>query len=218
MLCSVCRNEAVIFQPCSGRHLCREHFIHDFEARVKRIIRQHQGMRPGDRIAVCLTGDGFGEALLSILEKLTGRRRNLVVEGIPVSDTGADCIKRAGAEGYTKIALATPLEDTAASVLSGILRGAADPYHARYAGCSTLPVISPFCHIPAREIALYGRTQGVVGSSVPEREMADPFLAEVKLLLTTYAERHPGAMYAVVNLGEALATCGACAGGEGHGA
>jgi hypothetical protein len=175
-------------------------------------------MRPGDRIAVGLTGDGLGEALLHFLTKVADGRRNLVVEGMPVPGTGAEWIGKMRAAGYTKIALATPLEDTAASVLLEFLRGAADPFSARYPCSSALPIITPFCHIPAREIALYGRTQGVVGSSAPEREMADPFLAEVRSLLTTYAERHPGAMYAVVNLGEALATCGACAGGEGHGA
>lgn len=218
MVCRACRNEAVIFQPCSGRHLCQEHFILDFEARVKRTIRQHQGMRPGDRIAVVPTGDALSKALLHFLIKLAGRRRDLVVEGLPVSGTGADWIAKAGAAGYTKIALATPLEDTAATVLSEFLRGAADPCCARHPCSCSLPIITPFCHIPAREIVLYGETQGIAGSAVPERECADPFHAEVRSLLIRYADRHPGAIFAVVNLGENLAACRVRDEGEGYGA
>ena len=83
MQCSKCRNEGIIFQPYSGQHLCREHFISDFEAKAKRAIRVHQWMQPGDHIAVAMSGDPADDALLFFFRKLTGNRRDIRVSEVP---------------------------------------------------------------------------------------------------------------------------------------
>jgi uncharacterized protein (TIGR00269 family) len=66
--------------------LCREHFIADLEAKAKREIRLHRGIRGGDRIAVALSGDAPGSALLFFLKKLTAQRRDVKVFAIIIDE------------------------------------------------------------------------------------------------------------------------------------
>jgi tRNA(Ile)-lysidine synthase TilS/MesJ len=87
MQCDACRHEAVVFQPYSGKHLCPAHFLKDFEAKAKRTIRLHGWLRPGDHIAVALSGDAIGTALLAFLVKLTTNRRDIRLSAITI-DTG----------------------------------------------------------------------------------------------------------------------------------
>jgi tRNA(Ile)-lysidine synthase TilS/MesJ len=87
MRCDKCGREPVIHQRYSGLHLCREHFIADFEAKAKRAIRTHGGLARGDRIAVVLTGSGAGCALLQFLSGLTGRRRDIALSAIVIDET-----------------------------------------------------------------------------------------------------------------------------------
>ena len=86
MQCDKCRREAIIFQPYSGNHLCKEHFLADVEAKAKRVIRSHQWLRPGDHIAVALSGDKKSSALLFFLKKLTGKRRDIRVSAIFIDE------------------------------------------------------------------------------------------------------------------------------------
>ncbi len=86
MQCDRCRREAIIFQPYSGKNLCKEHFLADAEAKAKRTIRSHQWLRPGDHIAVALSGDKKSSALLFFLKKLTGKRRDIRVSAIFIDE------------------------------------------------------------------------------------------------------------------------------------
>jgi tRNA(Ile)-lysidine synthase TilS/MesJ len=86
MQCDKCRREAIIFQPYSGRHLCKEHFLADAEAKAKRVIRSHQWLRPGDHVAVALSGDKKSSALLFFLKKLTGKRSDIRVSAIFIDE------------------------------------------------------------------------------------------------------------------------------------
>jgi len=88
MQCDACRREAEIFQPYSGKHLCQVHFFKDFEAKAKRVIRSHGWLRPGDHIAVVLSGDAPGAALLAFLANLTENRRDIRLSAITI-DMGA---------------------------------------------------------------------------------------------------------------------------------
>ena len=81
MLCSKCRRRAIIYQRYSGLHLCKAHFIADFEAKAKRAIRTHHWIIPDDRIAVALSGGKDSSALLFFLKKL--------IEKAPFHDNGA---------------------------------------------------------------------------------------------------------------------------------
>jgi tRNA(Ile)-lysidine synthase TilS/MesJ len=89
MQCDACRREAEIFQPYSGKHLCQVHFFKDFEAKAKRVIRSHGWLRPGDHIAVLLTGDAPGAALLAFLANLTENRRDIRLSAITIDEGAA---------------------------------------------------------------------------------------------------------------------------------
>jgi tRNA(Ile)-lysidine synthase TilS/MesJ len=205
MQCSTCKREAVIFQPYSGRHLCRDHIILDVEAKAKRAIRVHHGIQPGDHIAVAQTGDSASRALLVFLHKLTGKRRDVRVSGIAVKEGLEYCDIRG--MGITKIAVATTLEDAASSALTEILRGNVETFfkHDSTTVCK-FPQISPFSHIPAEEIAMYAQVCNAGEEMQEEGTGNDPLRDEVKEILADYSSRHPAAPHAILNLCESL-TC-----------
>ncbi len=89
MQCDKCRKKAVIHQRYSGLHLCRDHFIADFEAKAKRAIRTHGWLTRGDHIAVDLSGGGAESALLYFLSQLTGLRRDVTLAAIIIEDWNA---------------------------------------------------------------------------------------------------------------------------------
>lgn len=90
MQCSKCHRDAIVFQPYSGLHLCDRHLITDVEAKAKKIIRVQGWLRPGDHIAVLLSGDLSSSALLFFLKKLTVQRRDIQISAITIAErTGA---------------------------------------------------------------------------------------------------------------------------------
>ena len=91
MQCDTCRREAIVFQPYSGKHLCPVHFLKDFEAKAKRAIRSHGWLRPGDHIAVVLSGDAAGAALLVFLVNLTADRRDIRLSAISIDPGMSGC-------------------------------------------------------------------------------------------------------------------------------
>lgn len=218
MQCNRCRSDPVIFQPYSGRSLCRDHFITDFEVRAKRVIRQHQWMRPGDHIAVPDSGNRADSALLVFLKELACRRRDVQISAIltnreRVEDSGETSWETvAAAAGSTRVALASSLDDIAVSVLTGVLRGLTGPVPASGGPCGeragTLPRMFPFSGIPANEIVLYAQLKNVGSDNFPPEDSVGGFTGEVKILLDEYNLRHPATKYAVANLGDELAGCG----------
>lgn len=86
MKCSKCLWDAIIFQPYSGQHLCGQHIIADVEAKAKKMIRAHGWLKFGDHIAVLLSGDQNGSALLYFLKKLTAQRRDIRITAIIITD------------------------------------------------------------------------------------------------------------------------------------
>jgi len=97
MRCSKCRRPAVLFQRYSGLHLCRDHFIADFEAKAKRTIRENRWVSPGDTIAVAFSGGKDSGALLLFLHSLLSRRRDVSLLAITVDE---------GISGYRETAVA----------------------------------------------------------------------------------------------------------------
>ncbi|OYT34696.1 TIGR00269 family protein [Archaeoglobales archaeon ex4484_92] len=91
MKCSICNRKAVYFQRHSNRHLCRRHFIEDFERRVKIAVRKHKMIENDDRIAIALSGGKDSVTLTFALSKLYGKRRNLEFIAITIDE---------GIEGY----------------------------------------------------------------------------------------------------------------------
>ena len=84
--CSKCRRPAVIFQRYSGQHLCRDHFLQDFTARVKKNIRQHQMIETGDRIAVAYSGGKDSGGLLHFLKTTFKDSRDLSFVEITIDE------------------------------------------------------------------------------------------------------------------------------------
>ena len=91
MQCNKCGNEGIVFQPYSGQHLCKRHFIGDVEAKAKRSIRVHHWLRPGDHIGVALAGDCQSMALLYFLKELTSNRRDIRISTLAIGDCASDC-------------------------------------------------------------------------------------------------------------------------------
>jgi tRNA(Ile)-lysidine synthase TilS/MesJ len=91
MRCSKCGKEAVIFQQYSGRYLCREHLAADIESRIKRDIRTGRWMRPGDHLAIVLSGSKRSRALLLFFHNLTARRRDVRLSAIVIHECPAGC-------------------------------------------------------------------------------------------------------------------------------
>jgi tRNA(Ile)-lysidine synthase TilS/MesJ len=214
MQCSTCRREAIIFQPYSGRYLCGDHLIRDLEAKAKRAIRVHHGMQPGDHIGVIMTGGPASSALLFFLQKLTGKRKDIRVSAvIPEGDKNGTIILN---PGITKIAIATTLEDAAASVLTRILQGDVETRSGDNSpDLYSLPQITPFSHIPAGEIEAYARLCNVEVAPETGIKENDLFFVEVKSILADYSARHPAAPHAILNLGQSLAGCGTMENREG---
>jgi hypothetical protein len=207
MQCSKCRNEAIVFQPYSGQHLCHDHFIADFEAKAKRAIRVNHWMQPGDHIGVVLAGDPAGRALFFFFQKLTGNRQDIRVSEIPRNGLPQEIIDDAETSGFTRIALATTLEDAAAVALTAILRGDTETCFVKATG-TRLPLITPFGHIPADEVATYARIHGLDGERDAPSPEDDSFESDVRAMLANYSLHHPATPYAVLNLCESLAACG----------
>ena len=213
MECSKCKREAVVYQAYSGQHLCREHLALDIGAKARRAIRRHRMIRPGDRIGVILGGSDADCALLAFLQDLTGSRRDVRVFSIHCNGMHEDLAARARESGATKLASAATLEDTAAALLTEVLRGEIPEIRpVEQDAPEELPVIAPFCHIPAAEIALSAGTREAAGDRPPAPRDDDPLAADAKMLLADYTLRHPAAPHAVLNLAESLA--GACSNGR----
>ena len=68
--CDKCPAPSVLWQRTSGRHLCKTHFLVDFDRRAKHEIGQ-QGRLPQGRIAVALSGGKDSVAVLHFLNRMT---------------------------------------------------------------------------------------------------------------------------------------------------
>ncbi len=89
--CSKCDRRAVIYQRHSERHLCRRHFIEDFERRVKLAVRKFSMIEKGDRVAIALSGGKDSVTLAYVLKKLYSKRRDVEFFAITIDE---------GIEGY----------------------------------------------------------------------------------------------------------------------
>ena len=74
MKCSFCDNQVIISQKYSGKHLCQEHFIQDFERRVAQTVQRNSMVKDGERIAVAVSGGKDSTALLFCLHKILAKR------------------------------------------------------------------------------------------------------------------------------------------------
>lgn len=255
MKCDRCGREAVHVQRYSGLCLCGEHLAASLEARARGLIRARGWVRPGDRIAVGLSGGKGSCSLLRFLSATFGLRRDLSLVAVTVDEgpgSGMDMARIRGiAEGMgmewagtgfgepggdpenpvrenppslqrrhrdhvlvslavevgaTKLALGTTLDDVAGSVFLSVIRGES----ALLAGgtgkaLEGVPLVRPFSRIPEEELGLYARLKGIDVArriSMGDRGRLD---REAAGMLAGYATRHPSTLFALANLGDALA-------------
>jgi uncharacterized protein (TIGR00269 family) len=69
-----------------GRHLCGDHLLRDIEARVRGTIREYRLIRPGERLAVALSGGKDSTALLHLLSKIVPGPGDVILTAITVDE------------------------------------------------------------------------------------------------------------------------------------
>lgn len=232
MQCDKCRNEAVLFQPSSGQHLCGRHLAADIEARAKRAIRSHHWMKSGDHIAVIRTGDRKSTALLIFLKRLIANRQDIrlstlvactdqtggcrpsvVPEDTGIADISPGGILQPGGHRIpahdrpTKIALAVTVDDIASEVLAQFLFGNAENLiHPPRAAAGGIEIISPFIAIPSEELDCYLDVQEVETGPVSCPPLHKPLPLQEDLLFRNYCHRHPATRFALLNIAEELSS------------
>jgi uncharacterized protein (TIGR00269 family) len=84
--CDLCGEDAVFLDRVRGCHLCAEHFTRDVEGRVRSTIWNYHLIRPGERIAVALSGGKDSTVLLNLLGKIIPRGGNITLAAITVDE------------------------------------------------------------------------------------------------------------------------------------
>jgi tRNA(Ile)-lysidine synthase TilS/MesJ len=99
MRCDRCGKDAILFQEYSGLRLCGDHALISLESRAKRTIRARGWVRPGDRIAIGLSGGPCSSSLLHFLSAHFGTRRDLFLVALTAGGDPASggCPDLAGA-------------------------------------------------------------------------------------------------------------------------
>jgi uncharacterized protein (TIGR00269 family) len=76
----------VIHQRHAGRYLCGTHLIADLEQRVAETIASQQQVVPGDCVAVALSGGKDSTALLLLLHRLVGSRKDIRLVAVTIDE------------------------------------------------------------------------------------------------------------------------------------
>lgn len=156
--CDVCGvREAQIFQPHTGRRLCRECFVADVRERVRREVDRWGMFKPGDTLLLGLSGGKDSYVLLDILAHLHDTSRIIavaIIEGIPGYNREEDVRKlRAVARDYGVDVIVTSIREyTGHSLAELVYRAWSRGY--RVAACT-------YCGISRRRILnFYARMYG----------------------------------------------------------
>ncbi len=157
--CSVCGvRDAIIYQPHTGRALCKECFFRDILERAKSEIRRWRMFSPSDTLLLGLSGGKDSYVLLDILSQIHDTSRIVavsIIEGIPGYNREEDIRKLVGiARNYGVDVIVTSIREYTGHSLAEIVyrswrRGA------RISACT-------YCGIARRRILnYYARMYGV---------------------------------------------------------
>ena len=73
--CGFCSKRAVAHSPYLHAYLCKDHFISYYEERVKLTIKKFNLIKPGDRVAVAVSGGKDSLTMLYLLTKFSGNMK-----------------------------------------------------------------------------------------------------------------------------------------------
>lgn len=234
--CTKCRNDAIISQRYSGQKLCREHFIRDLETKAKREIRRNRWLISGDQIGVALSGGGASAAVLSILLKLAGKRRDIKLVGLHI-DNGAGKARRSAEEiavsaevllhvrkrnpehtieddiaasaldaGITTVACGKTLDDEAEAVFKAFVSG-----DIRSLGSGSGSGTEEIRWIYPLETIPADEVQlyATIHSEGVffEQKERKGLSGDIRAVLGAYTTRHPSTLYAVYHIGRRIRSC-----------
>ena len=91
MKCDHCPHDAVTFIRYNGAHLCAHHFMNYVEKRVKREMRRQIDLKPGDKVAVAVSGGKDSMVTLHLLNETFKDRDDIEIHCITIDE---------GIEGY----------------------------------------------------------------------------------------------------------------------
>jgi len=84
--CDLCGQDAVFLDRVRGCHLCGDHLLRDVEGRVRRTLWDYHLIRPGERIAIALSGGKDSTALLHLLRKILPLSGDVTLSAITVDE------------------------------------------------------------------------------------------------------------------------------------
>ena len=127
--CSLCGEPAVIHQRQTSRYLCGTHLTADVGHRVSETIASQQQVVPGDCVAVALSGGKDSTALLLILHRLFGSRKDIRLVAVTVDEgiggyreetvrSAQDLVRRLGVEHIT-VSFGELFGDSLDTILNG---------------------------------------------------------------------------------------------------
>ena len=130
--CELCGRAAVYLDRVRNRHLCGDHLVRDVEDRVRRTIRDYRLIRPGDRLAIALSGGKDSTALLHLLSKISREFGEVTLAAITV-DEGIAGYREATLRVAREMAAGLGVEhrivsfaETAGSTLDGMVAAGGD--------------------------------------------------------------------------------------------
>jgi len=107
--CSLCPEPAVFSDRRTGRHLCRTHFLAGIEQRVAGTIVSRNLIRPGDTVAVGLSGGKDSTALLMLLASLHPAWENVRLVAVTI-DEGISGYREETIQSANRLAAALGVE------------------------------------------------------------------------------------------------------------
>lgn len=85
-ICSKCKKPAVTFIRYNGTHLCKDHFIHYFEKRVKKDLKKQGKTYSPAKIAVALSGGKDSTVTLHIVHDIFSVRKNIEIIALSIDE------------------------------------------------------------------------------------------------------------------------------------
>jgi len=158
-----------------------------------------------ERCGIGIFAGSFAERYGTTRERIV-RDEGAVAAGRTCRVLAGDLVAEiAAANGITRIAVATTVDDPATRFFSDLLNGTVERtlFAAETVGLLKIPVIQPFMDIPKTEVYRYaeltGAGTGDAGSSATGEE------SDAEAVLAAYDNRHPATRFALANLAKTLA-------------